>query len=274
MTEIGLAVPPSGFAYALDEAAKVGDEVGYPVIVRPSFILGGGGTGIAADSDELRAAGRGRAWPPAPSPRSSSSGRSPGGRSTSSRSCATRPTTASSSARSRTSTRWASTPATPSPWRPAQTLSDVEYQRMRDAAFACIRRIGVDTGGSNIQFAVNPADGEMVVIEMNPRVSPVERPGVEGHRVPHRQDRRPAGRRLHARRDPQRHHPARRRPASSPPSTTSSPRSPAGRSRSSRARPTCSAPACSRWARPWPSAGPSPSRCRRACARSSTAAGA
>src|SRR5439155_8337444 len=54
---------------------------------------------------------------------------------------------------------------------PAQTLSDVEYQRMRDAAFACTRRIGVDTGGSNIQFAVNPEDGEMVVIEMNPRVS-------------------------------------------------------------------------------------------------------
>jgi carbamoyl-phosphate synthase large subunit len=54
---------------------------------------------------------------------------------------------------------------------PAQTLTDVEYQTMRDAAFACIRRIGVDTGGSNIQFAVNPLDGEMIVIEMNPRVS-------------------------------------------------------------------------------------------------------
>src|SRR5205807_3352850 len=54
---------------------------------------------------------------------------------------------------------------------PAQTLSDVEYQRMRDAAFACIRRIGVDTGGSNIQFAVDPENGDMVVIEMNPRVS-------------------------------------------------------------------------------------------------------
>src|SRR5438477_9911616 len=54
---------------------------------------------------------------------------------------------------------------------PAQTLADVEYQRMRDAAFACIRRIGVDTGGSNIQFAINPENGEMVVIEMNPRVS-------------------------------------------------------------------------------------------------------
>ena len=54
---------------------------------------------------------------------------------------------------------------------PAQTLTDVEYQQMRDAAFACIRRVGVETGGSNVQFAVNPATGEQVVIEMNPRVS-------------------------------------------------------------------------------------------------------
>ena len=54
---------------------------------------------------------------------------------------------------------------------PAQTLSDVEYQRMRDAAFACIRRVGVETGGSNVQFAVDPTNGEMVIIEMNPRVS-------------------------------------------------------------------------------------------------------
>jgi carbamoyl-phosphate synthase large subunit len=54
---------------------------------------------------------------------------------------------------------------------PAQTLTDVEYQQMRDAAFACIRRVGVETGGSNVQFAVNPDTGDMVVIEMNPRVS-------------------------------------------------------------------------------------------------------
>jgi carbamoyl-phosphate synthase large subunit len=54
---------------------------------------------------------------------------------------------------------------------PAQTLSDVEYQKMRDAAFACIRRVGVETGGSNVQFALNPANGDQVVIEMNPRVS-------------------------------------------------------------------------------------------------------
>src|SRR5205814_5586698 len=54
---------------------------------------------------------------------------------------------------------------------PVQTLTDKEYQRMRDAAIAVIRAVGVETGGSNIQFAVNPANGDMVVVEMNPRVS-------------------------------------------------------------------------------------------------------
>jgi len=54
---------------------------------------------------------------------------------------------------------------------PAQTLTDKEYQRMRDASVAIIREIGVDTGGSNIQFAINPENGRMIVIEMNPRVS-------------------------------------------------------------------------------------------------------
>ena len=104
---------------------------------------------------------------------------------------------------------------------PAQTLTDKEYQRMRDAAMAIIREIGVETGGSNIQFAINPEDGRMIVIEMNPRVSRSQRPGVQGDRVPDRQDRRQAGRRLQARRDHATTSPARRRPASSRRSTTS-----------------------------------------------------
>ena len=66
---------------------------------------------------------------------------------------------------------------------PAQTLTDKEYQRMRDASIAVIREIGVETGGSNIQFAVDPSTGRMVVIEMNPRGQPLQRPGLEGHRV-------------------------------------------------------------------------------------------
>ena len=89
---------------------------------------------------------------------------------------------------------------------PAMTLTDREYQRMRDLGIAILREVGVDTGGCNIQFAVNPADGRLIVIEMNPRVSRSSRAGVEGHRLPDRQDRRQARHRLHPRRDPQRHH--------------------------------------------------------------------
>ena len=170
MTEIGLQVPPSGIAYSVEEALAVGDSVGYPVIVRPAFILGGGGTGIAHDRDEMRhVAARGIAASPI-----------------------------SEVLIERSVTGWKEfelevmrdhadnvvvicsienidamgvhtgesiTVA------PAQTLTDVEYQAMRDAAFACIRRIGVETGGSNVQFAVDPRTGEMVIIEMNPRVS-------------------------------------------------------------------------------------------------------
>ena len=89
---------------------------------------------------------------------------------------------------------------------PALTLTDREYQRLRDIGIAVIREVGVDTGGCNIQFAIEPSTGRIVVIEMNPRVSRSSRAGLEGDRVPDRQDRRQARRRLHARRDPQRHH--------------------------------------------------------------------
>jgi carbamoyl-phosphate synthase large subunit len=170
MTEIGLAVPASGFAYSLDEAMAVGDAIGYPLIVRPSYILGGKGSGIAATPDELR--------------RIAEIGiaASPISEVLIERSIAGWKEYELEVMRDRADncvvvcsienldpmgvhTGDSITVA------PAQTLSDVEYQRMRDAGFACIRRIGVDTGGSNIQFAVNPDDGELVVIEMNPRVS-------------------------------------------------------------------------------------------------------
>ncbi len=170
MTEIGLAVPDSGFAYGLEEALEIGERVGYPVIVRPSYILGGGGTGIATDHAGLVGAAE------------SGLEASPIREILIERSIAGWKEYELEVMRDRADncvivcsienfdpmgvhTGDSVTVA------PAQTLSDVEYQKMRDAAFACIRRIGVETGGSNIQFAINPVDGEMVVIEMNPRVS-------------------------------------------------------------------------------------------------------
>jgi carbamoyl-phosphate synthase large subunit len=170
MEEIGLAVPASGTAYNLAEALDVAGQVGYPLIVRPSFILGGGGTGIAHDADEFTAiAARGLAASPVSEiliERSVAGWKEYELEVMRDHAdnvvvvCAIENVDAMG-----VHTGESITVA------PAQTLTDVEYQRMRDAAFACIRRIGVDTGGSNIQFAVNPLDGEMIVIEMNPRVS-------------------------------------------------------------------------------------------------------
>ncbi len=170
MTEIGLAVPDSGFAKELDEALEIGERVGFPVIVRPSYILGGGGTGIASDTEGLRVAA------------ANGLDASPIREILIERSIAGWKEYELEVMRDRADncvivcsienfdpmgvhTGDSVTVA------PAQTLSDVEYQKMRDAAFACIRRIGVETGGSNIQFAINPVNGDMVVIEMNPRVS-------------------------------------------------------------------------------------------------------
>ena len=170
MTDIGLAVPESGFAYTFDEALEVAGRIGYPLIVRPSYILGGAGTGVAVDDEGMaRIAAAGLAA-------------SPISEILIERSIAGWKEYELEVMRDRSDncvvvcsienfdpmgvhTGDSITVA------PAQTLSDHEYQRMRDAAFVCIRRIGVETGGSNIQFAVDPISGDQVVIEMNPRVS-------------------------------------------------------------------------------------------------------
>ena len=89
---------------------------------------------------------------------------------------------------------------------PALTLTDKEYQIMRNGSIAVLREIGVETGGSNVQWAVNPDDGRMVVIEMNPRVSRSSALASKATGFPDRQDRGQARRRLHARRARQRHH--------------------------------------------------------------------
>src|SRR5215216_175628 len=170
MTGIGLGVPASGIAHSLDEALAVGEEVGLPVIIRPAYILGGRGTGMAATPEELARAAAGGLEA------------SPISEILIERSIAGWKEYELEVMRDRADncvvicsienfdpmgvhTGDSITVA------PAQTLSDVEYQLMRDAAFTCIRRVGVETGGSNVQFAVDPRNGDQVIIEMNPRVS-------------------------------------------------------------------------------------------------------
>ena len=170
MNKIGLSVPKSAIVHTIEDAMAAGDDIGFPVIVRPSFTLGGTGGGVAYNRQELRemcTAGLDLSM-----------------------------TTEIMLERSLLG--WKEYELEVMRDRndnvviicsienidamgvhtgdsitvaPQQTLSDREYQEMRDAAIAIIREIGVETGGSNVQFAVNPADGEMMVIEMNPRVS-------------------------------------------------------------------------------------------------------
>ena len=170
MQGIGLRVPPSAVAHSIEEAHEVVGSIGLPIVIRPAYILGGKGTGIASTPEEFdRMATLGLAA-------------SPIHEILIERSIAGWKEYELEVMRDRADncvvicsienldpmgvhTGDSITVA------PAQTLSDVEYQLMRDAAFQCIRRVGVETGGSNVQFALDPATGEMVVIEMNPRVS-------------------------------------------------------------------------------------------------------
>jgi len=170
MIEIGLDVPKSGIAHDMDRAREIRDELGLPVIIRPAYILGGKGTGIAETVEEFEHVA------------SNGIDASPIGEILIEESIRGWKEYELEVMRDHADnqvvvcsienidpmgvhTGDSITVA------PAQTLSDVELQQMRDAAFAVMRRVGVETGGSNVQFAVDPANGRQVVIEMNPRVS-------------------------------------------------------------------------------------------------------
>ncbi|GBD84073.1 carbamoyl-phosphate synthase large chain [bacterium BMS3Abin02] len=170
MNSIGMSTAKSAYVKTLDEALEAVAELGYPAMIRPSFILGGGGTGIAHDEAEFRAV--------------------------------------VAAGLDASPVREAIVEEAIIGWKeyelevmrdandnavvvcsienldpmgvhtgdsvtvaPAMTLSDREYQEMRDDAIACLRAIGVETGGSNVQFAVDPATGRRIIVEMNPRVS-------------------------------------------------------------------------------------------------------
>jgi len=170
MTEIGLATPRSGLAYTVEEALEVGAEVGFPLICRPSFILGGGGTGFAHDLEELRDLAQ-RGLDASPVREILLEQSVFGWKEYELEVMRDRADNVVVICSIENLDPMGVHTGDSITVAPAQTLTDVEYQRMRDAAFACIRRIGVETGGSNVQFGLNPADGTMVVIEMNPRVS-------------------------------------------------------------------------------------------------------
>jgi carbamoyl-phosphate synthase large subunit len=170
MENIGLNIPKSDFANNLDEVRAVADQIGFPIIVRPSFTLGGTGGGAAYNPEDLEKVAK------------TGLDASLIGQVMLEESVLGWKEFELEVMRDKNDnvviicsienmdpmgihTGDSITVA------PAQTLSDREYQSMRDASIAIMREIGVDTGGSNVQFAVNPKNGELIVIEMNPRVS-------------------------------------------------------------------------------------------------------
>ena len=170
MEELGLESARSGYAYSVDDALAIADKTGYPCVLRPSFTLGGAGGGIAHTKDELvEIVTQGLELSPAHEVlvEESIEGwkeyemevmRDHAGNGIIVCSIENLDPMGIHTGDSITVA-------------PAQTLSDLEYQRMRVASLAILEKIGVETGGSNVQFAVNPDNGRMIVIEMNPRVS-------------------------------------------------------------------------------------------------------
>ena len=170
MIEIGLSVPRSGVAHDMAEARKVLDEIGLPVIIRPAYILGGRGTGIANTLEEFEhVASNGLVASPISEILIEAS--IVGWKEYELEVMRDRADNCVIICSIENLDAMGVHTGDSITIAPAQTLSDVEYQKMRDSALACIRRVGVETGGSNVQFAVNPRTGEQVVIEMNPRVS-------------------------------------------------------------------------------------------------------
>jgi carbamoyl-phosphate synthase large subunit len=170
MTKIGLGSARSSMAHSLEEALQVQSSIGYPVIIRPSFTMGGSGGGIAYNREEFLAICE-RGLEASPTKELLIEESLLGWKEyemevvrDSKDNCIIICSIENLDPMG-VHTGDSITVA------PAQTLTDKEYQIMRNASLAVLREIGVDTGGSNVQFAINPKDGRMIVIEMNPRVS-------------------------------------------------------------------------------------------------------
>src|SRR5688572_18348028 len=170
MTRIGLGSARSGIAHTLEDAHRVQGELGFPAVIRPSFTLGGTGGGIAYNKDEFdEICKRGLAMSPTHELLIEES--LLGWKEFEMEVVRDRKDNCIIVCSIENVDPMGVHTGDSITVAPAQTLTDKEYQIMRDASVAVLREIGVDTGGSNVQFAINPADGRMIVIEMNPRVS-------------------------------------------------------------------------------------------------------
>ncbi len=170
MHKIGLETVRGALAHSLEEALQVQAMIGFPVIIRPSFTLGGTGGGIAYNKDEFVAICE-RGLDASPTRELLIEESIIGWKEYEMEVVRDRRDNCIIVCSIENVDPMGVHTGDSITVAPAQTLTDKEYQRMRDAAIACLREIGVDTGGSNVQFAVNPADGRMVIVEMNPRVS-------------------------------------------------------------------------------------------------------
>ncbi len=170
MTEIGLETARARIAHSMEEALAVQAEIGFPTVIRPSFTLGGSGGGIAYNREEFEAI-VGRGLDASPTNEVLLEESVLGWKEYEMEVVRDRNDNCIIVCSIENVDPMGVHTGDSITVAPAQTLTDREYQRMRDASIAVLRKIGVDTGGSNVQFAIDPNDGRMIVIEMNPRVS-------------------------------------------------------------------------------------------------------
>jgi carbamoyl-phosphate synthase large subunit len=170
MREIGLETPRSRIAHSMEEALAVQAEIGYPTVIRPSFTLGGSGGGIAYNREEFEAIVA-RGLDASPTNEVLLEESVIGWKEFEMEVVRDRNDNCIIVCSIENLDPMGVHTGDSITVAPAQTLTDKEYQRMRNASIAVLRKIGVETGGSNVQFAIDPASGRLLIIEMNPRVS-------------------------------------------------------------------------------------------------------
>jgi len=170
MMKIGMDLPISKYAYNMDEAMEVAKEIGFPLIIRASFTMAGGGSGVAYNIDEYKKIVQG-GLDASPISEILIEESLLGWKEYEMEVIRDRADNCIIVCSIENFDPMGVHTGDSITVAPALTLTDKEYQRMRDASFKILREVGVDTGGSNVQFSINPKDGRMIVIEMNPRVS-------------------------------------------------------------------------------------------------------